>query len=527
MDQDYDFILIGGGHNGLTCAGYLAKAGERVIVLERRHNIGGGACTEEVTLPGFRHNLHSQMHAWIWAGPVYSDLELDKYGSKYVFPEAQIGMVFKDGRSIILYRDLDATCKQIEKFSKKDAKTYKEQYYKYKDIKEILIGTIFNPPAPPTTLYSPLEGTEDGLDFLKAVISSPKVIMDELFESEELKTLLLLMTTQAGNPSDIMGTGYLYITIVPLFHTKPWGISVGGSRMVAEAMAKMIEAHGGKVLKNSHVSRILVENGMAKGVELEDGSRFMARKAVVSNTEPQQTLLKLVGEEHLSKEFARKVKNFRWDEIVLFTPHLALNEPPKWKGYEKNPDILKCPAVGFGIEDSYELQLQFNDIREGNLPRVIGGLSITPTISDPTQAPPGKHTAFLWQYTTYNLRDEGAKRWDDIKEEFADKVIEVWREYAPNITKDNILGRYVDTPLEIERRTISMVHGSMMLGEMTPDQLNYFRPFPGWSQYRMPVKNLYLCGGSTHPCGGITGACGYNAVNIIADDFGIKKWWKR
>jgi phytoene dehydrogenase-like protein len=436
-------------------------------------------------------------------------------------------MVFKDGRSITLYKDLDATCKQIEKFSKRDAKTYKEMYYKYKDLKDILVGTLFNPPAPPTAMYGPMEGTEEGLDLLKTIINSPKVIMDELFESDEVKVWLLLMTTQAGNPSDVAGTGYLYIVMIPLFHTKPWGISVGGSRMLAEAMVKMIEAHGGEVLKESHVSKITVENGVATGVELSDGTRFTAKKAVVSNTEPQQTLLKLVGEEHLKPEFADKVKNFRWDEIVLFTPHLALNEPPKWVGSDKNPDLLKCPAIGFGLESTLDLQMQFNDIREGALPRRIGGLALIPTICDPTQAPPGKHTAFLWQYTTYNLRDGGGAKWDDVKEDLADKVIEVWKEYAPNITRDNILGKYVDTPLEIERRTISMVHGSMMLGEMTQDQLGYFRPIPGWSQYRMPIKNLYLCGGSTHPCGGITGACGYNAVNVIAGDLGIKKWWKR
>ncbi|MDY6863737.1 MAG: NAD(P)/FAD-dependent oxidoreductase, partial [Thermodesulfobacteriota bacterium] len=291
--NEYDIVIVGGGHNGLTCGCYLAKAGQKVGVFERRHNIGGGCCTEEVTLPGFKHNLHNFIHAWIHTGPVYKELELEKYGSKYVYPETQWGMVYEDGKALVQYLDVDSTCKELGKFSKKDAREYRDLIRYFEDMKDIIFGALFAPPLPPSVLDGLLEGTKEGLEFLKLMKSNPKTLCNDIFESEQIKAWALFCTTQGGTPHDIYGNGIYLPAVFCLTHIKPYGMSVGGSRMLAEGMTKCLEDHGGKVFKNTHVSKIIVENGNATGLELADGTKIKA-KVVVSNTEPQQTLLNLV-----------------------------------------------------------------------------------------------------------------------------------------------------------------------------------------------------------------------------------------
>jgi phytoene dehydrogenase-like protein len=521
---DYDVILIGGGHNGLTCGSYLAKAGLKVIVFERRHNIGGCVATEEVTLPGFKHNTHSCYHGWIHAGPVYKDLELEKYGSKYVFPEAQYSAVFKDGRSIILYKDLERTCKEIEKFSPKDAQTYREINKEYEGLRDIFMQGFFSQPVPATAFETPFMQTEAGLELIRMMRSSPRAVAEDLFESEEVRTWCMGMATQMGNGQDMFGTGFYFLIMFVVMHIKPWGISIGGSRMLAEAMTKFLEAHGGKVMKNTHVDKILVEGGKAVGVKLADGTKVTG-KTVISNTHPPATFLEMVGEEHLTPDLIKKVKRFKPDDTMLFMIHLALNEPAKWKAAEKNPDIMNSFGVFFGFETCDEYQTQFNDIKEGILPRMPGGLVAFPTVHDPTQAPPGKHTGYFNACTTYFIKGG----WDEEKNaKFADDYLRVMKEYAPNMDSNNIIGRFLYSPLDQEREIISVYKGGMMLGAVSPDQMFSLRPFPTLRPYRAPgIEGLYMCGGHNHSGGGTIGAPGYNCANAIADDLKLKKWWEK
>jgi phytoene dehydrogenase-like protein len=528
MPEEYDVVFIGAGHNGLTCASYLAKAGLKVILFERRHNIGGGAFTEEVTLPGFKHNCHSQFHGWIKAGPVFDDLELDKYGVKYIYPEIQWSIVFRDGRAMLFYQDVDKTCKAIEKFSIKDAKTYKEMNKKWGYLRDVFVSAFYAPPLPLSQQYAPFEGTEEGLELLRIIQSSPLSVCNELFESEEIKTWIMGMTTQIANPQNMFGTGVYIPVMFSLMHTKPWGICIGGSRNLAEGMARFLEDHGGKIVKNTHVSKIIIEGDRATGVQLEDGTEVKAKKAVVSNTHPIMTFIDMIGEDRLDPELVKKVKRFKGDDVCLFGVYLALNDPPDWKAKEKHPEIMQSFGVWFGHENTRELATQFSDIEEGELPRMPGGIVACPTIFDPTQAPPGKHTIYSLQFTAYELKG-GSKRWDEVKKEVGDRFLDVWNDYAPNIssTHPNVLGRFYYSPLDIEREIVSMYKGSMMLGATSPDQMGIFRPFPNIKPYRAPdIEGLYMCGGHNHPMGGITGAPGYNCANAIADDFKIKKWWK-
>lgn len=523
MAEEYDAIIIGGGHNGLACGAYLAKSGLKVIVLERWKLLGGGCITEEVTLPGFKHNTASNYHGWVHYGPVYKDLELEKYGSKYVFPSVAFGMAFSDDTGFVAHRHMQGILSELSRFSEKDAKAFLALRDQFVRFKEVLKGFLFSPPQQPSALPALLQESHEGRELLRFALSSPKNLLNELFESDKVKSWLLLTTVFAGIAHDIIGAG-LFLPAMTVIEGG-WGCSVGGSISLPLAMARVIEANGGVVRTNSHVERIVVEGGQAKGVELTDGTRITARKLVASNVEPGQTLMKMVGEDKLPQEATVQVKRWRASEMALFTVHLALKEPPHWKAADFCPDLDRCWGVGFGYDGPDEFDSQFGDIRRGIPPRTIAPFLVTNTLYDPTQAPEGKHTGVLWQFACYNLKDGGPEKWDSIKEDYADQCMDVLRRYAPNMTPDNILGRYVASPLDIERRDISMIKGDLGSGETSQEQLGIFRPLHGWGPNRTPVRGLYLCGPSTHPGGNVSGACGYIAANVIADDLKLKKWW--
>lgn len=533
MSEKYDFVFVGGGHNALTCAGYLAKAGQSVIVLERRDLVGGGVMTEEFTLPGFKHNDHSCMHEWIHVGPVYKDLELEKYGSKYVgYPEllGRCANVWEDGSSLIWWQDPERFAKDIEYFSKKDAKTFLDLYYHWLSMGPLVSGLLFNHPIPPHELEANMYGTPEGKELMWLMRTSTEHALLNYFESDKLISLLGIMITQLGTNWDSLGTGSMLPAMTSASHHMK--LAVGGSKTLADAMCRYIEAHKGVVKNNSEVKEIVVKNGVAHGVKLSNGDEYLADKAVVCNVGP--TLIfgdgKMVGDVHLSEDFLRQAKRWRAGDIALFTPHFALEQEPLWKAAEKNPDINKCWDICI-CEDSFNLRAQVADVRRRTLPRGEGlncFMVVMPTKSDPTQAPNGKHTAFIWVYCPFELHEYGGPEgWDKVKKEYGDEVQVEWAKYAPNMgTKEAVLMRYDDTPYDISIRNPSMIGGDFSGGAVEQDQMGVFRPFHGVPSYKTPIENLYMCGPSCHPGGGCSGAPGYIATSVICDDFKIKKWWK-
>jgi len=260
---------------------------------------------------------------------------------------------------------------------------------------------------------------------------------------------------------------------------------------------------------------------------LEDGTQFTARKAVASNVEPRQTFLRMIGEDRLDPFFVRQINRFREDEFTLFTPHFALDEAPQWKAAEFNPDMLKAWTVGVMPDSPDDAYLKlWADIRTGKASTTYLPYAIMPTVVDASQAPEGKHTMLLWQPAVYELT-EGVEKWDEIKEDYAWQLYDWVGEFAPNMTRENVLKMSVDSPLDIERRNISMWKASLMGGERAQDQLTIFRPFYGYPPYRTPFEGLYICGPSTHPEGGLSGACGHNAATVMAEDLDITKWWEK
>ena len=276
MAESYDVVVVGGGHNGLACAGYLAKAGKRVLVLEARSVAGGGCATEEVAAPGFRHNFHSNFHGIIHMGPVYRDLELERYGARYVFPENQFAHVFPDGRAIVCSRSVERTAASIARFSKADAETFRELAHAYREVLEQgFIPAMFSPPVPPSQEAGPLEETAEGLTMLRHFLSTPNHVARDLFESPEAQTWLGFWVAQLAGTGDVFGLGANYpVMLAGSLEPYGWGICVGGSNVLAQAMVRFLEDHGGEVRLDSPVARIEVGGGIARAVELADGSAF-------------------------------------------------------------------------------------------------------------------------------------------------------------------------------------------------------------------------------------------------------------
>ena len=528
MTENYDVIVVGGGHNGLTSACYLQKAGYNVLVVERLPEPGGGAWTEEATLPGFKHNLASVFHGILHMGPVYKDLELKKYGAEYIWPDAQVGAVFTNGTCLVLYRDIDKTCREIARFSEKDAVTYRELAMNFRVLVDNMIRPwMFNPPVPNSTAALAMEGSVEGLNMLRMQLSSPRNVVEELFESNELKSLLLAFIKEFGGSPDTLGFGVFVPMMLGETHDPyGWTICKGGSGNLGKAMARCLEDHGGKVMTNATVKRIITEGNLVTGVELENGTVIKADKLVLTNLEPHTTFLELIGEDKLDPGFQKSVKRYRQEEAILFHTHLALDEPLNWKSADFNPDINRCLGVLL-VDNPQELYDDFAEISMQKAPSYPRMFTAYPTAIDPSQAPEGKGTAIGWQYVPYNLKDMGPEGWDKIKDEYSDRCIEVWSQYVTNMDTA-ILKKYPMSPLDTERKWTSMVHGGFNHGQMTQDQMNMFRPFVEYAPYKTPFKNLYMCGASTHPSGSIGGACGYNAVQVIAEDLKIKKkWWDR
>jgi len=523
---EYDAIIIGGGHNGLILGNYLAKAGLRTGILERRLEIGGGLSTEEITIPGFLHNLHSHFHDTINVMPPYLDLRLEDFNARYVRPPVQAGIALKGGQAITMHTELEKTCASIAKVSPRDARAYREMAQNYGEFMEaVVIPALFTQPQPPSAQPSILESTPEGLDFLRMGRLSPKDVLDEYFEDEHVKALILhQLPVPRGIVPDYHGLG----TVIPLAvsQVEHSQLCIGGSHVLAHALWRSFFANGGMALGLHHVRRILVEKGEAKGVETSSGEVFRAKRLVASAIDLKQTFLELVGEENLEASFVQKVKNFKLDEFSLFGVHLALNEPPRHACGGFDPDIDQAFKLDIGLETPEDFLILWSEIRRGELPEHLGLFCSVPSLFDPTQAPKGKHTALIWQPVPYSLKEGGPERWDEVKEEYMERCIERWREYAPNLTDENILAKAALSPLDIERKLVNMRFGGVFMGRMIQGQLDYFRPLPELAQYRTPIRGLYLCGSCCHPGGGIIGAPGFIAANVIAEDLDLKKWWE-
>ena len=516
---DFDVIVVGGGHNGLTCAASLSREGLRTLVLERSHRLGGGCTTDEVTLPGFKHDLYGSSHVWIHVNPEFQKLrpELEQqHGLKYLWADDHItGHPMHNGPGIVVYRDIDKTCASIAHYSESDARRYREIFDSFVDIRDGFVTGMFSPPAPPSAMAALLETTDEGVDMLRNFAMSPYDFTMENFEHPEVQAFILGWATAPGIRPDQEGRGELIYIMIPAIHVFGESIPEGGSIELPNALARMVESHGGTVLTNAPTSRFLTEGGRAVGVELEDGRRFTAEKAVVTGLNPKLSFLKMMDDGVLDDSFLRRVRNYDVGEFTIVRAHFALNEPPRYK----NDELSQTPFQRiYGSVD--DIRKQWIDIASGVAPSNPFLWVACWTLKDPTRAPDGKHTLIMDTFVPMDLAS--GESWDDVGEDYIWKVeLPKLQEYAPNMTEANILASHITTGPSIERDNPCLVRGSTTGGAMRIHQSGYFRPFPGFSQFRGPLDQLYMTGPYCHPGGAISGA-GTMTANVILEDLGLR-----
>jgi len=514
---DADVIIIGGGHNGLACSASLARAGLSTIVVEQNTWLGGATGTHEVTLPGFKHDLYGSSHVWLHANPFFREImpDLKKYGLEYIWAEDKItGHPTRNGPGIIIYKDVDKTCESIAWYSAADAKRYREIFDGFIEIKDGFIKGMFSPPVPPSYLPMVMENSTAGLKMLRDYNLSARAFVEENFEHPEVKNVILGWALAPQIGPDQEAVGQTFYIMIPGIHVYGQAIPKGGSQMLAEALAAYVRDRGGEVLSGTGVAKILVENGTARGVRLADGRELYAAKAVVSSLDPKQNFLKLIDSEHLDESVVRMAKSFSFGNIGVFRAHYALNEAPKFLNGEAMSQT-SYQRIFYSVADTRE---HFADIALGVPPRNPFIWTACWTLQDPSRAPAGKHTLIIDTFVPNKL--QSGENWEDIKNDYAALLLKKLREFTSNMGPENILGEYVDTPISIERANACLIGGSTTGGERTLSQSGYFRPMPGYSQYRGPLKNLYLTGASCHPGGGIS-AMGMVTANEMLEDLGL------
>ncbi len=522
-----DAIIVGGGHNGLVTAAYLARAGRSVLVLERRELVGGCAVTEELW-PGYRVSTGAYLTSLLQER-IARELDLPRFGYQVEPKDPPFFSPFPDGRYLFMWQDAERTRAEIAKFSKRDAArlaAYEEHVGRLAVVVESLL--LETPPAfPPANLfdlgdYLKFAGRLRGLPakdvyaLVRIFTQSAADFLEDWFESPEVKVTLATdgVIGANGGPRS-PGTAY-----VLLHHCMGgvggrrgvWGFVRGGMGAVSEAMAASARSRGAQIRTNAAVERVLVENGRAAGVVLQGGEEIRSR-IVVSNLDPKLTFLKLTDRRDLPDDFIAQVERYR-SEGTSCKINLALSGLPDFRclpgapGPQHRATMHLCPDIDY-------MERAWDQAKLGR-PSERPMLEMTvPTMYDPSLAPPGKHVMGIFlQYAPYTLT--GPETWDDLREPFADRVLNLIAEYAPNI-HSIIEHRQVLTPLDLERR-FGITGGNIFHGEMSLDQMFVMRPVPGWARYRTPIEGLYMCGSGTHPGGGVMGAPGYNAAREILKD---------
>jgi phytoene dehydrogenase-like protein len=516
-------VIVGGGHNGLVTAAYLARAGRKTLVLEARELVGGCAVTEEVW-PGFRVSTGAYLTSLLQER-IVRELELPKHGYQVDAKDPAFFSAYPDGRYMFMWQDRAKTQAEIAKFSPRDAARYPAYEEQLERISQVVEGLLLTtpPPFPPASVgawieYLKLAGRMRGLSraelvsLVKIFTQSASDFLDDWFESPELKVTLATdgVIGANGGPRSA-GTAYILLHHCMggvAGHRGLWGFVRGGMGAVSNAIADSARAAGAAIRTNAPVSQILVRNGRATGVVLQSGEEIAA-KVVASNCDPKRTFLQLIEASALDPEFLESIRKFRCEGTSLKI-NLALSGLPDFKALPGTPGpqhgatMHICPSIEY-------VERAWDDAKYGR-PSKSPMLEMTiPTMYDKSLAPAGKHIMGIFlQYAPYTLA-EGT--WEQWREPFYERVIEIIAEYAPNI-RDIIIDKLVLTPLDMERR-FGITGGNIFHGEMSLDQMFVMRPVAGWARYKMPVQGLWLCGSGTHPGGGVMGAPGYNAARQI------------
>ncbi len=515
----YDGIILGSGHNALVLACYAARAGMKVAVVEKNAVAGGGLATvEHPHGSGFKHNTHSFFHRGITAMPWYRELEVERYGVRYIEPELNVAMLLPEDRVLEWWTDFDKTFASFAAISPRDAERLREWTERFRPIVEqILIPEAQNAPLPPAERIATLQQSALGRTLLEVQALSPIEFVMREFEHPAVRAGLLFFN--GLREVDLRQKGFGHSIPALLASPRKAQMCIGGSRRLAEALCADLREHGGELFTNWQPRSILTRNGRACGVESMTGDRIEATQFVASGLNPQQTFLDLIPADIAPAHLRERAAGFEYNLLApLFALNLNLREPPRYTAAEKHPELSQAFMMILGLDDV----AQFHDIvaahERGEIPRTVMW-GTCPTQFDPSQAPGGGHTAFMWEKLPYALHGD-ARNWDAHKDAHGREMLTLWQQYAPNL-REAVLDTFTRSALDTERLLPNMMRGDLLVGSFANDQIGYHRPFKGAGTYRTEIPGLYLCGGSTHPGGNVTGLCGYNAAKVVLADCGI------
>jgi phytoene dehydrogenase-like protein len=523
-ESHWDAIVIGAGPNGLIAAAYLAKAGLRVALVERRYEIGGGLATEEILFPGYYSNMHAIYHMMVDYMPALQDFDLERHGLVWIKPNLQSSMVFEDGNSILLTRMIEDTADSFMKFSIKDADTFSRTMGRWRAIvREILAPATYIPPMSPIEITMALEKTDLGKELLELSEQSPLEIITDTFEHERVRAFLLYHVCMWGLDPRETGLGLF----VPLYLDRLMNkcYCQGGSHKMANSLAREFVEAGGTILDASQVNKILMKNGAVAGVELWEG-RTLYSEVVVSTLDPHTTFLDFIGAENLPDELRMSVEGWRYDKWSFNTLHVVSEEAPQYA--VKDPWASEAFMTILGVETPDQLLAHWDNVIAGRIDSdSFGGHATCESFWDShlVRVPPNRahrQVSFFQMHAPFDL--EGG--WEEKGVAIEEAILQRWRKYAPNMKRENIVMTNQETPADIQTRFPNMRRGSIKHGDYVPIQIGCFRPNDECSSSKTPISGLYTAGASNYPGGCVLGAPGYLGANRVAEDLGVKKWWK-
>ncbi|MCP5145903.1 MAG: NAD(P)/FAD-dependent oxidoreductase [Gammaproteobacteria bacterium] len=499
--SNYDVVVVGSGHNGLVAAGYLAAAGKKVLVVERNAWFGGGVVTRELTLPGYLHDQHSMAHIFIQGNPLLKNDELklkSKYGLRYVFPESPMTSYFADGSTLTMYRDREKTCAEIAKFSQHDADAFRRLAEQAAQWLPMVASTLYAPPAPMGATTAMMDQSREGRMLWKTTQMSTHDLLCHVFENDRVRMHFGRIAGENLVSPDEKATGMGVFVFTAFLEAYGFGVAIGGSGALTNALIACIRDHGGEVIADVDVREVKVRNGRACGVVDSHGKEYDAREAVIGAFHPH-VLGKIVP--GLDPVVAGDAAGTEISPVGCITVHAALSEPLK----DRNGSPVRS-VMNELLPDDYEtMRRSFDDLRYGNFAQYpligLGSLSAF----DDSRVPAGAATMHAWDYVNYERKD--GKSWDDTKHEYADVMLKQIQKYFPNVTDATVKAYHCDTPVDMERTSPSFLRGDLHGIATTTYQSGAHRPTPELGQCTVPgVDRLYLVGPFQHPGGGVFGA---------------------
>ncbi len=514
MANTYDVVAMGAGHNGLVAAAYLAKAGKKVLVLERKAWPGGGVVTREINTPGYWHDEHSSVHIMIQGNPMIRRDELGlqgQFGLKYQYG-TPYAMIFPDQSTLIAYQDLDRTCEGIAKISARDAETYRRFAKRAMGMLPMFGAGMYAPPTPMGTFYSMLDSSEEGREVLDAMQRSSLEFANQSFESEKIKIWLLRLISENLQLPDELGTGFGLFLMPGLMHG--YGVSqpVGGSGKLSESLVRCIEHHGGEVRCNSEVTKILSSGGRASGVRLSSGEEFKARDAVIGAIHPHRLRAFIDG---VPEPVLGRAERSTLASFSIMVSHYDLKERAQFYAGEEAGRAIMLEFMS--SQTLAEMLDDFDALKRGRISERVLIAGGDESINDPSRVPPGRGLFHGITFAPYNLEQGGAARWDEIAEQMGDRSLQAYRKFVKNLTGDNIIKRTVVTPLDHARNMPNSMVGGDVHG-VAPYfyQTGGHRPTPDLAQYTVPgIDRFYLVGPFQHPGGGVYGAGRATAMRMF------------